>query len=93
MDFPARYEPLAPLGEGGGGQVFAVTDRITGQRIALKILPMVASGFEAGALVREATLLHQLAEDPSLLLPKVSSTTKPPMWSTDLDKRKGCSST
>ena len=32
VSVPARYEPMALLGKGGGGEVWAVRDRVTGRR-------------------------------------------------------------
>ncbi|MSP24823.1 MAG: AAA family ATPase [Myxococcales bacterium] len=56
-EFPARYEPIEHLGGGGGGEVWAVRDRVTGARVALKLLRDNADEAEALALVREATAL------------------------------------
>jgi transcriptional regulator with GAF, ATPase, and Fis domain len=55
--FPSRYEPVAELGTGGGGVVWAAKDRLTGQVVALKLLHEKASEPEMLALVREATAL------------------------------------
>jgi serine/threonine-protein kinase PknK len=55
--FPARYEPVAPLGKGGGGVVWSVRDRITGRTVALKALSEGADEREMLALVREAVAL------------------------------------
>jgi serine/threonine-protein kinase PknK len=54
---PPRYEPLAPLGKGGGGVVWSVRDRITGRTLALKALAEGANEREVLALVREAVAL------------------------------------
>ncbi len=54
---PPRYAPLAPLGKGGGGEVWAVRDRITGKTVALKALREGAHEREVMALVREAVAL------------------------------------
>ena len=54
---PPRYEPIAPLGKGGGGEVWAVRDRITGRTVALKALGEGADEREVMALVREAAAL------------------------------------
>ena len=54
---PPRYAPVAPLGKGGGGEVWAVRDRITGRIVALKALAEDAHEREAQALVREAVAL------------------------------------
>ena len=35
---PPRYEGVALLGKGGGGEVWSVKDRVTGRRLALKVL-------------------------------------------------------
>jgi serine/threonine-protein kinase PknK len=59
-DLPARYEALHPLGKGGGGEVWAVRDRITGAKVAWKTLSEQASQEETQALVREATALGGL---------------------------------
>ena len=37
-DLPPRYEPQKRLGAGGGGEVWAVRDRVTGEMLALKVL-------------------------------------------------------
>jgi len=54
---PPRYEVLAPLGKGGGGEVWSVRDRISGNVLALKALSEGADEAEVMALVREATAL------------------------------------
>jgi serine/threonine-protein kinase PknK len=54
---PPRYEPIATLGKGGGGEVWAVRDRITGRAVALKTLAEGATEHEVQALVREAVAL------------------------------------
>ena len=54
---PPRYEPLRPLGKGGGGEVWAVRDRITNRTVALKALGDDADEREGLALVREAVAL------------------------------------
>ncbi|MBM4364492.1 MAG: serine/threonine protein kinase, partial [Deltaproteobacteria bacterium] len=59
-DLPPRYAAEHRVGRGGGGEVWAVTDRITGARRALKILAADASGAELDALVREAVTLSGL---------------------------------
>ena len=56
-EFPARYEPIEHLGGGGGGEVWAVRDLVTGSRVALKILRDGAATADVQALVREATAL------------------------------------
>ena len=38
LALPLRYEPLSRLGQGGAGEVWAVRDRYTGRRYALKLL-------------------------------------------------------
>ncbi|AUX28490.1 protein kinase [Sorangium cellulosum] len=55
--FPPRYEPIGTLGKGGGGEVWAVRDRITGKAVALKTLGEDADEPEVLALVREAAAL------------------------------------
>jgi serine/threonine-protein kinase PknK len=54
---PPRYALIAPLGKGGGGEVWSVRDRITGRTVALKALSEGASEREVLALVREAVAL------------------------------------
>lgn len=54
---PPRYAPIAPLGKGGGGEVWAVRDRITGRTVALKALAQGADEPQVLALVREAVAL------------------------------------
>jgi len=58
--FPARYEKVAVLGSGGGGQVWAVRDRLTNETVALKALAEGATEREVQALVREAVMLSGL---------------------------------
>jgi hypothetical protein len=60
LDLPSRYEPLHRLGEGGGGEVWSVRDRVTGDVLAFKVLAATAGAAEAGALVREAVALSGL---------------------------------
>ena len=57
---PARYEALHRLGQGGGGEVWAVRDRVLGTRAALKVLTASAGEHELVALVREAVALSGL---------------------------------
>ena len=57
LSLPPRYEPIAPLGKGGGGEVWAVRDRISGKTVALKSLGEGADEREVLALVREAIAL------------------------------------
>ena len=66
--FPARYEPLERLGEGGSGEVWAARDRVTNRRVALKLLREGAEQAEVMALVREATALSCIE---SLGVPRV----------------------
>ncbi len=65
---PPRYEPVRILGAGGGGEVWQVRDRLTGEAIALKILNGHAGVHEAEALVREFVTLSGL---DGLGLPRV----------------------
>jgi serine/threonine-protein kinase PknK len=57
---PARYTAVARLGKGGGGEVWAVRDRVTGAELALKVLAEDAGESEIMALVREAATLSGL---------------------------------
>ncbi len=57
---PPRYQLLAPLGSGGGGEVWAVKDRATGATVALKALAEGSDEHEAAALVREAVALSAI---------------------------------
>ena len=66
--YEPRYEEVSVLGKGGGGQVWAVRDRLTGETVALKALAVGASEREAQALVREAVTLSGLE---GLGVPKV----------------------
>ncbi len=66
--FPPRYEKIAVLGRGGGGQVWAVRDKLTQKTVALKALAEGASEREVQALVREAVSLSGLE---GLGLPRV----------------------
>ncbi len=60
LPLPPRYQAEERLGAGGGGEVWAVRDRVTGQRLALKALSETAGDHELLALVREATTLSGL---------------------------------
>src|SRR5262252_7327211 len=60
LELPARYEAVSRLGKGGGGEVWAVRDRHTGERHALKVLSADATESEMTALVREAVTLSGL---------------------------------
>lgn len=60
LAIPKRYEPVRRLGQGGGGEVWAVKDRITGEALAFKALGLGAGEGEALALVREAVALTGL---------------------------------
>ena len=51
---------MALLGKGGGGEVWAVRDRVTGRSLALKVLADDAGEAEVMALVREAVTLSGL---------------------------------
>ncbi len=55
-----RYEPVECLGRGGGGEVWAVRDRLSGALLALKTLSDQADEQERLALVREAIALSGL---------------------------------
>ena len=59
-ELPPRYEPVSPLGKGGGGEVWAVRDRLSGRTLALKTLGARATEREVQALVREAVALSGL---------------------------------
>jgi len=59
-ELPPRYEPVSPLGKGGGGEVWAVRDRLSGRTLALKTLGAHATEREVQALVREAVALSGL---------------------------------
>ena len=60
LELPDRYEPIAQLGKGGGGEVWSVRDRHSGRKFALKVLAEEASEREMSALVREAVALSGL---------------------------------
>jgi len=60
FELPKRYLPVARLGKGGGGEVWSVRDRHSGQSLALKVLAEGASEREMAALVREAVALSGL---------------------------------
>ena len=59
-DLPPRYEPQRRLGAGGGGEVWAVRDRVSGRVLALKVLSREAGEPEIDALVQEAVALSGL---------------------------------
>src|SRR5262245_59322364 len=60
IELPPRYEPVSPLGKGGGGEVWAVRDKLSGRTVALKALGDEATEREVQALVREAVVLSGL---------------------------------
>ncbi len=57
---PARYEAVSRLGQGGAGEVWAVRDRHTGRRYALKLLSVDANEGAAASLIKEAVALSGL---------------------------------
>src|SRR6478752_4644610 len=57
---PPRYEPIERLGRGGGGEVWSVRDRISGETVAFKVIGDGSSDEEMLALVREAVALSGL---------------------------------
>ncbi|MBL8744056.1 MAG: protein kinase, partial [Myxococcales bacterium] len=60
LELPARYEAVERLGKGGGGEVWSIRDRLTGETLALKTLSHTADERETEALVREAVALSGL---------------------------------
>ncbi|HWO14912.1 MAG TPA: sigma 54-interacting transcriptional regulator, partial [Polyangiaceae bacterium] len=72
---PARYEPLARLGQGGAGEVWSVRDRYTDRRYALKLLCRDAGEGASASLVKEAVALSGLE---GLGVPRVISFGKLP---------------
>ena len=60
LTLPPRYEAKWLLGQGGGGEVWAVRDRISDQILALKVLAEDAGEPEMMSLVREAMALSGL---------------------------------
>ncbi len=60
LNFPPRYQPVRRLGQGGGGEVWEVEDKITARRLAFKVLAPDAGEHEVLALVREASALSGL---------------------------------
>lgn len=60
ISLPARYQAVAKLGGGGGGEVWEVQDRFTHEHFALKALAVDATEHEMAALVRETTALSGL---------------------------------
>ncbi|HTV21757.1 MAG TPA: sigma 54-interacting transcriptional regulator [Polyangiaceae bacterium] len=57
---PSRYEALSRLGQGGAGEVWAVRDRYTDRRYALKLLSRDANEGASASLVKEAVALSGL---------------------------------
>jgi serine/threonine-protein kinase PknK len=60
LAIPPRYEAGKRLGAGGGGEVWTVKDRVTGDTLAFKVLAEDAGEGEVMSLVREATALSGL---------------------------------
>ena len=60
LALPPRYEAKWLLGQGGGGEVWAVRDRVNGKMLAFKVLASGAGESEVMALVREAMALSGL---------------------------------
>jgi serine/threonine-protein kinase PknK len=60
LAIPPRYEVLKRLGAGGGGEVWSVRDRVTGEDLAFKVLGEDAGEGEVMSLVREAMALSGL---------------------------------
>ncbi len=67
-ELPSNLTLGAELGRGGGGEVWEVCDRRTGDRLAFKLLTEEASNEARAALVREAAALSALE---GLGLPRV----------------------
>lgn len=63
--FSGRYELVDPLGEGGGGHVWRVWDRSSGQYLAAKVLRQV----DAGSLLRFMREQSVRIEHPHVLTP------------------------
>jgi transcriptional regulator with GAF, ATPase, and Fis domain len=59
-ELPPRFEAVARLGKGGGGEVWRVRDRVKKVTLALKLLAEDSGEHEVMALVREATTLSGL---------------------------------
>jgi transcriptional regulator with GAF, ATPase, and Fis domain len=57
---PSRYEPERRLGQGGGGEVWAVRERHGNRVVALKVLARGYGAAEVDALIREAVALSGL---------------------------------
>jgi len=60
LAIPPRYEAVKRLGAGGGGEVWAVRDKVTDEPLAFKVLADNAGESEVMALVREAMALSGL---------------------------------
>ena len=60
LAIPPRYEALKRLGAGGGGEVWSVRDKVTGENLAFKVLAEDAGEAEVLSLVREAMALSGL---------------------------------
>ncbi len=60
LQIPPRYEALKRLGAGGGGEVWSVRDKVTGENLAFKVLAEDAGEAEVHSLVREAMALSGL---------------------------------
>lgn len=60
IDLLDRYELIGPLGQGGGGEVWAARDRVTSDRLAIKALHALSGSAEVEALIRETIALSGL---------------------------------
>ncbi len=60
LRLPSRYQPVRRLGQGGGGEVWEVKDKVKERALALKVLATNAGENEVMALVREASALSGL---------------------------------
>ena len=52
LPLPLRYQLQTRLGQGAGGEVWAVRDRASNRLLAVKVLAFMASDAEGLALVR-----------------------------------------
>lgn len=63
----ADFEVIAPIGKGGSGKVFLVRDKLTGERLAMKVIPkydVMESSHSMRHAVDERYILEMCRDEP-----------------------------